>query len=268
MTNENGTLSGRLDAIGVIDAGRTAALRSRYLDLVMRILVNAIYQDPAMDPWSGRAYDEKMRAVGRDWPSTAHTMVGLARLSNLRELVEKTLLENIPGDYIETGVWRGGCCILMKAVLTAYGERRKLYVADSFVGLPPPKGERFPGDAGDLHHTYDVLAVPLEEVSANFRKYDLLDEDVVFVKGFFESTLPALQAGPFALLRLDGDMYESTIIPLEHLYPKLSSGGFVLIDDYGAVPGCRQAVDDYRRENNIGAPIHEVDWTGVWWRKP
>jgi len=243
--------------------------RTRYIDLLIRTLTNTIYQDPSTHPDLPRAFDPAARAQGRDWPRDAHTMAGAARLANLADLVNRTLDEGIPGDYIETGAWRGGCCILMRAVLAARSEpHRRVFVADSFEGLPPPNPVRYAADAGDRHHEVLQLAVPLDEVKANFARYGLLDEQVVFVKGFFDQTLPALDAGPFALLRLDGDMYESTIVALESLYPRLSPGGFVIIDDYGAVEGCRLAVDSFRRANGITAPLETIDWTGVWWRKP
>jgi O-methyltransferase/8-demethyl-8-(2,3-dimethoxy-alpha-L-rhamnosyl)tetracenomycin-C 4'-O-methyltransferase len=241
----------------------------RYIDLLIKILTNTIYQDPCMHPDLPTEFDPVARANGRDWPRTAHTMVGTARLENLAQLVNRTLDEGIPGDYIETGVWRGGCCILMRAILVARAEaRRRVFVADSFEGLPPPKVVLYPEDAGDRHNEFPQLAVSLEEVQANFARYGLLDDGVVFVKGFFDQTLRKLDARPFALLRLDGDMYESTMIALKTLYPRLSPGGFVIIDDFGAVPGCRLAVERYRDANRIVAPMQVIDWTGVWWRKP
>jgi glycosyltransferase involved in cell wall biosynthesis/SAM-dependent methyltransferase len=240
-----------------------------YIDLMIRILTNTIYQDPSMLPGQPRVHDPAMRDTGQDWPSQAHTMAGTARLRNLAELVGRTLSEGIPGDYIETGVWRGGCCILMRAVLAAQGEAgRKVYVADSFAGLPPPRPDLYPHDAGDLHHTRPELAVGLAEVKENFARYGLLDEQVIFVQGLFHETLPRLTGRSFALLRLDGDMYESTMVALEALYPALSPGGFVIIDDFNAVPGCRQAVEDFRTRNGIDAPLVPVDWTAVWWQKP
>jgi O-methyltransferase/8-demethyl-8-(2,3-dimethoxy-alpha-L-rhamnosyl)tetracenomycin-C 4'-O-methyltransferase len=243
-------------------------MRERYLDLLIRVLANTIYEDPPMDPGRPHCFDPEARHTGRDWPRTAHTMVGLARLNNLRDLVQRTLDDDIQGDYIETGVWRGGCCILIAGVLTANGDRqRKVYVADSFAGLPPGKADQYPLDAGAGFDTFEELAIPLDEVKANFARYDLLDPRIVFVKGFFDRTLPTLDAGPFALIRLDGDMYESTIVALEALYPKLSNGGFVIIDDYGAMDACRLAVDDYRHRSGIVAELTPIDWTGAFWRK-
>lgn len=247
----------------------TAGNPDLFIDLMIRILTNTIYEDPNMLPGAPAAFVSSQRADGRDWPSLAHTMVGEARLRNLARLVDLTLLEKIPGDFIETGVWRGGCCILMRAILAVRCERqRRVFVADSFEGLPPPKPHRYPQDAGDQHHEYPQLAVSLGDVKANFARYGLLDEQVVFVKGFFDQTLPGLNAGPFALVRIDGDMYESTIVALQALYPKLSPGGFVIIDDFGAVEGCRLAVEDFRKAHDISEPMEQIDWTGVWWRKP
>jgi O-methyltransferase/8-demethyl-8-(2,3-dimethoxy-alpha-L-rhamnosyl)tetracenomycin-C 4'-O-methyltransferase len=243
--------------------------RDRYIDLLIRVLTNTIYEDSSMHPDLPTQFDPAARANGRDWPQTAHTMVGATRLKNLARLVNQTLDEDIPGDYIETGVWRGGCCILMRAILAARSQlRRRVFVADSFEGLPPPKPGLYPEDAGDQHHEFQQLTVSLEEVRANFARYGLLDDQVVFVKGFFDRTLPELDASPFALLRLDGDMYESTAVALKSLYPRLSPGGFVIVDDFGAIEGCRLAVDQYRAAQGIVAPMEPIDWTGVWWRKP
>ena len=161
-------------------------LRKRYLDLIEDCLLNNIYEDPAADNWGPKVYDPKRREFGRDWPSRAHTMIGARRLRNLRMLTETVLREGIPGDLIETGVWRGGACICMRAVLEAYRVKdRRVFVADSFCGLPPPDAAQFPADAGDIHHTFAELAVSLEEVQSNFSKYHLLDDQVVFLKGWF-----------------------------------------------------------------------------------
>src|SRR5579872_7299671 len=228
----------------------TDQARRRYLDLLIRCLTNTIYGDPSMDPWHGAHFDQASRQRGEDWPSIAHSMAGIARLENLRDLTQRVLDEAIPGDLIETGVWRGGCCILMSGVLAANDVKdRKVFVADSFAGLPPPDPIRYPADVNCNFDTYTELAVSVDQVKANFAAYDLLDDNVVFVPGYFQDTLPALEAGPFALIRLDGDMYESTIIGLQALYPRLSPGGFVIVDDYGAIPACRQAVTDYRQQN-------------------
>lgn len=241
----------------------------QYADLLIRVISNTIYGDLPDDPWSGGAYSEGLRKEGRDWPSQAHSMVGVKRLQNLADLTRRALDAGVPGDLIETGVWRGGACILMRGLLAAYGETaRRVVVADSFVGLPPPKPAEFPADEGDNHHTFRQLAVSVEEVQANFAAYGLLDGQVEFLKGWFRDTLPGQKGRPWAVVRLDGDMYESTMDGLMNLYDGLSPGGFIVIDDYGAIPACKSAVDDFRALRGIVAPIAWVDWTGIWWQKP
>jgi O-methyltransferase len=242
--------------------------RDAYLDLLAKVVLNAIYEDPSIHPQHGNRFVQEHRTDGHDWPQVAHTMIGSKRIANLRFAIETVLTENILGDFIETGVWRGGACIFMQGVLKAYGAAdRRIYVADSFAGLPPPDPDRFPADTGDAHHSFDELSVSRAQVEENFRKYGLLDDNVLFIEGFFEDTLPNSDLGPLAIARLDGDMYSSTIVALETLYPKLSEGGFLIVDDYGALPNCRQAVDDYRAAHSISDPMKTIDWTGIYWRK-
>ena len=245
-----------------------ASPRELYLDLLIKVLANTIYRDPSMHPETSGSFRPELRTEGRDWPQTAHSMAGMQRLQNVRELGQRVIDEEIPGDFIEAGVWRGGCCILMRGVLAINAiTSRKVYVADSFDGLPRPNPNEFSHDEGLNLHLCRELAVSIEQVKDNFSRYELLDEQVVFIKGLFQDTLPSLKAGPFALIRLDGDLYESTYVSLSALYPKLSPGGFLIVDDYGAVPACKAAVLDYRTFAAIDSPIHMIDWTGCWWQK-
>jgi len=215
-----------------------------------------------------KSFNPHERAEGRDWPLEAETMIGLRRLDNLQFCITDLLQRKVPGDFIETGVWRGGASIFMRAMLRVYSDTtRTVWVADSFQGLPPPDPDRYPADKGDRLWTVVQLAIPLEEVKANFAKYNLLDGQVRFLVGWFRDTLPRIAADRFALLRLDGDLYESTIDALRHLYPKLSIGGYVIIDDYGAVSACKAAVEDFRSEHNITDKIEPIDWTGVFWQR-
>lgn len=243
-------------------------LAELYLDLMERVLLGVIHEDPPIDPWSGGIFDPALRAKGRDWPAKAHTMIGFERLRNVRELMSHALGDRVPGDFVETGAWRGGACIYMRAVLKVFGiVDRRIWVADSFAGLPMPDAQRYPAqDLGDLHHTFKELAVSLETVQDNFRKYDLLDDQVRFLKGWFKDTLPDAPIDRIAMLRLDGDMYASTMDALQALAHKVSPGGFIVVDDFGAVEGCRQAVADYRRDKGIRAPIHDIDGIGAYWR--
>ena len=213
-------------------------------------------------------FDQAARTEGKDWPAEADTMIGLKRLDNLQYCITEVIRKNVPGDLIETGVWRGGASIFMRAVLKAYEDRTRLvWVADSFEGLPKPD-ERYPQDVGDqFWKSKHTLGVSLDQVKANFSRYGLLDEQVRFLVGWFKDTLATAPINQLAVLRLDGDMYSSTMDSLKSLYPKLSLGGYVIIDDYGAVPACKQAVDDFRAEYKITERLLQVDWTAVFWEK-
>lgn len=201
-------------------------------------------------------------------PPWAYTMVGVTRLTNVEECIKGALESGVPGDLIETGVWRGGTTIFMRGILRAYGvEDRKVYVADSFSGLPAPDAENYPADRGIELHLWPGLSVGLEEVRANFARYGLLDEQVVFVRGWFRDTLPELRDRTWSVLRLDGDLYESTMDALVNLYPGLSPGGWIIVDDYHDIPASAQAVDDYREKEAIMEPIQRVDWSAICWQK-
>lgn len=272
--------------------------RSLYLDLMKRCLTYSLwpeaYREYPLDAygtrWSRPArtallrtfrrrglhlmeripYNRDLRETGRDWPPTAHTMIGTRRLDNLQHCVESVLQENVVGDLIETGVWRGGACIFMRAVLKAYAcTNRSVWAADSFAGLPAPDAESYPQDKSSRYHEFSaVLAVSLQEVQANFERYGLLDDQVRFLRGWFKDTLPNAPFAQLAVIRLDGDMYESTMQGLTFLYPKLTPGGYVIVDDYGLEDGrCKAAVDDFRRENSIKEPLLDVDGHAVYWRR-
>jgi len=264
----------------------------RYLDLMKRCLTRYGFDDdltpvapiPAWKkrvwPYVEQALDRhdwvvrrrvpfrpELREEGLDWPERAETMIGLRRLDNLQHCIEQVIADGVPGDLLEAGVWRGGAAIFMRAALAAWGDTERLvWVADSFQGLPKPD-PRHEADRGDEHWTKDVLAVSLEQVKRNFSRYALLDQQVRFLPGWFSETLATAPIERLAVLRADGDMYGSTIDILSALYPKLSVGGFAIIDDYGAVPGCKAAVEDYRSEHGITETIETIDWAGAFWRR-
>ena len=139
-----------------------------YLDLLKRTLTGMVYEDPPVPvPWDPRHdFDEARRRVGVDWPSRAHTMIGVRRLDNIQYCAEQVLADDIPGDFLEAGVWRGGACIFMRAVLEAHGVRdRAVWVADSFLGLPQNEvrqdDRRF---ANDVQPDQAYLAVPRQQI--------------------------------------------------------------------------------------------------------
>lgn len=223
------------------------------------------HQDVYLEFLKCRQEGRNFRRSVVEWP---HTMIGRDRLDNLQVALETIIDEKIPGDVLEAGVWRGGASVFMRAVLDVMGdEERVVWLADSFEGLPKPT---LPEDEGfDFSkEKFPSLAIDLEAVQELFQRYDLSLQYVRFLKGWFKDTLHAANIDGLALLRLDGDLYESTMDTLIPLYEKVSSGGFVIIDDYGAFPPCRKAVDEFRGRNGITAPLHRIDWTGAYWRKP
>ena len=265
--------------------------RELYLELMKKCLVNSLYDEVDLasvfgkGPW-GRRADAALsrfgvkwvrakgdaranRSAGRDNNPRAHTMIGLGRLENIQSCVEEVLAANVPGDLIEAGVWRGGAAIFMRAILKADGiADRTVWVADSFQGLPPPDAGKYPVDRGDPHHQYRWLAIPLEEVRDTFDRYGLLDGQVRFLEGWFRDTLGTGDIEELAVIRLDGDMYESTMDGLVHLYPKLSIGGYIILDDWGLIPNCRRAIDDFRAARGITEPVHATaDGVAGYWRR-
>jgi O-methyltransferase len=251
-------------------------LRTSYLELLKRSLTDLLGDETlsAIPQPDGTVRpepltDREKRETGADWPMHGTTMIGLRRLDHLQACIETIVADEVEGDLIETGVWRGGASIFMRAVLASLEDDRELWVADSFEGLPQSKPEQYPADAGsDEHFVFEYLAVSEDRVRGAFERYGLFDDHVHFLKGWFSDSLPPLTGRHrWSLLRLDGDMYESTMVALESLYPDLSPGGFVVIDDYGAIPQCREAVADFRRANDIVDPIEQIDWTGAGWRR-
>jgi hypothetical protein len=197
-----------------------------------------------------------------------HTMTVESGVDNVIDLVRDTLDRNVPGDLIEAGVWKGGLPILMRGVLKAYGDtQRRVWVADSFCGVPHPEQTAEDRIAHFLSEPLSYLAVPRSDVERNFSKYGLLDDQVVFLEGLFADTLPTAPIEALAVARLDGDLYESTMDCLVHLYPKLSVGGYLIIDDYGLPLGCRRAVDEYRARSGIEEPLTWVNQQTVFWQR-
>jgi hypothetical protein len=263
--------------------------RQLYIDVIKRCVLNIPYVDAELNPIQPhgrlrkavlgvfrkahiqlahvRRGDYERRLAGHDVSDIAHSMLSIKRLDNVEMCIETILREKIPGDLIETGVMRGGTVILMRAILKAYGiTDRVVWAADSFEGLPPPDPAKYPADAGAAWHLRPLTEVGVAHVKRNFERYGLLDEQVKFLPGWFRDTLPTAPVERLAFLRLDGDLYESTMDALVSLYPKLSMGGFLVIDDYN-LPMCRQAVSDYRQKMAITDEIVPIDDAGIYWRR-
>lgn len=253
---------------------KAACCTELYVDLLKRSLTNTIFRD---EPDANQ--DETARyvaaAITHYQKSSAVSMLPLVRLDNLQFCITDVVQHGVPGDLVETGVWRGGATIFMRAMLKIFDVTdRSVWVADSFEGLPEPDAKKFPLEAkayksAAMTKYYNQFAVGVEEVQRNFEAYGMLDEQVKFLKGWFKDTLPSAPIESIAVLRLDGDYYESTRDALTNLYKKVSVGGYVIIDDYGEESWtyCRKAVEEFRLEHSIADPMIRVDKPCVFWRK-
>lgn len=254
--------------LGSLDRKKSSSLKEWAKSLVVRAA------------WAKGLLIVKPRQLQPDddnWGLFSYTMIGLARLNNIQDCVEDVIRNGVEGDLIETGVWRGGATIFMRAILKAYGVTdRTVWVADSFEGLPPMTGKDAtysaePVDVSDLNDGGPLglaLAVPLDRVKENFAKFALLDNQVRFLKGWFQDTLPVAPIKKLSILRLDGDMYQSTMDSLNALYGKVSAGGYVIVDDYNCWPHCKDAVDDFRKAHGISEEIIKIDRFAVYWKVP
>lgn len=237
--------------------------RDAYVDLIKRSITNYEYL-------GGEASFENFRCVTHyDLIESRWKIDPLARPLSLLtkkqlDLVEHAVLDvekrGVPGDLIEAGIWRGGVIVLMRALLSAYGiEGRKVYAADSFAGIP--KNARALNDPVDQWR--DRWVASLDEVRQNIDRFGLLDDRIEFVPGFFADTLKGLAGQKFAVMRLDSDSYDSVEESLVYLYPLLSSGGVIIIDDWHLV-GCKAAVINYRTRHNVTEPITEYEKNAYW----
>ena len=300
-----------------------------YLDLMKRSLINLMYEDISLfrydqskKPVALNRFDIDARLRGEDTPTEALTMIGWYRLSHLEECVKTVLDDNVRGDFIETGVLRGGSAIFLRAALKAYSVTdRNVYACDTFVETPYEAGtaqkftlwlvsqllkplvsltyrpwrlalfrfleskqQSFPVTkdpsedwinmflhcSTNLHVLNKVNSkdrTSLPAVKSHFARYGLLDLQVIFLKGFFSDTLPKADIEQIAILRCDGDSYESTFGVLQDLYDKVQTGGFIIIDDYNSFQDCKVAVDQFRRERGIEMEIVPIDELSVFWRK-
>jgi hypothetical protein len=255
----------------------SSVVKEKYLELMQGYLTGSIFRDPSQARLDENLFDGKfkdhyfdsfLRENGLDVPKNALTMIGIKRMANIRKLAEYVMLNDIEGDFIETGVWKGGASIFMKSILIAHNVAdRNVWLADSFEGLPKANLVKYPQDSFMDFNSIDLLKVSIDEVKAAFSSLDLLDNQVKFLKGWFKDTLGNAPIEKLALLRLDGDMYESTMDSLLALYPKLSFGGVVIIDDY-LFPPCKSAVHDFLNMQNSQPELLPIDDSSIYWIKP
>jgi len=194
-----------------------------------------------------------------------HTMCSNARLRGLYRGLRHVVIRDIPGDVVECGSARGGSAALMALTLRKLGTHRKMWLFDTFEGLPAPSAQDPDRDIGDLFTGTCVGTV--EEVRDLFRRLDLSHE-VEFVQGLFQNTLPLTPVSQIAFLHIDGDWYESVKACLDHLYDHVTPGGVIQLDDYGYWKGARKAVDEFLNVRGVRAALHRLDYSGRFLIKP
>jgi hypothetical protein len=204
---------------------------------------------------------------------TNFSMTSMERMYALWTATEFIIKNNIEGDFVETGVWKGGSAMLMcKTLMDNHIDNRKIYLYDTYEGMTEPGENDFSynnvkakkiyysklNDKGKSEWCYSSI----DEVKENLMQTGYPENNLVFVKGRVEDTIPGIIPGPIALLRLDTDWYESTKHELIHLFPLLVQKGVLIIDDYGHWKGCRKAVDEYFVNNQLTILLNRIDNTG------
>lgn len=207
-----------------------------------------------------------------------YTMVGYKGLSNAYELSKNIEKNKINGAFVECGVWRGGCAAVMAFIAERAKSRRKIWLFDSFEGLPEPTDkdglaaeEYAAGKTRGNLETINKCVGPLADVKKIF--FEILrinPQNVIIKEGWFQDTLPSARGviGPIAILRLDGDWYESTRCCLDNLYNMVIPGGYIIIDDYGYWEGARRALDEFFLERRINPYLIRIDDTRIYFKKP
>lgn len=203
-----------------------------------------------------------------------YTLGGYKALHNAFSSVCFLNANGVAGDFVECGVARGGASAMMALADNHFpGPKRTYWLFDSFEGLPPPTKEDYIGNqTGEFIRPLgegECLGTLDEVKTLFFRKLGLNEQCVNLVPGWFENTIPLEHSkiGKISLLRLDGDWYESTLLPLKFLFHKVTTGGIVIIDDYHTCYGSRKAVDDYFYENNLHYNLISDGRGGIWFRK-
>lgn len=244
-------------------ANTSAALAvNMYIDLLQNSVSGYIYKEFGPYNRSARACvmrDEPMDFEGGNVHMTVgHSMIGFIRLRNIRDCIKEVIKDNIPGDFYELGVWRGGACIFARGVLNALGHpHRTVHVFDAFENIRNYGGKS------------SYLSVSESQVRSNFDKYGLTN-NVVFHKGLFKDTVPQFRskvAAPVAILRIDGNFYDSYQDALYAFYDKVPVGGFVIFDDIMSHADVMRQWRDFKADQNIPEEPVRLDRHSAFFRK-
>lgn len=275
----------------------TASIEARmYLDLLKKCLTRQIFDDddfeivPRSRSLKGRVarramqllasrnlrlvrrgqtrVEDKIEGIG--WPAKAETMMGVRRLDWLESTVVQIVSENIPGDFFEAGCWRGGAVIFLLGALRALRQTgRVVWAADSFAGYPAPTASSSEADHL-LWERHDYFAVSRADFEQNVARYGLGGDALRVLEGFFDQSIPKAPIERLAMIRIDIDGYEGVSAVLDLLYPKLSPGGFVVVDEL-EVAGCKRAIDEFFARNGLDKaqilPIQQKKTKAAYWRK-
>ncbi len=214
--------------------------------------------------------DEGFKKIYEDCKD--YTITSADRMYALYKAVEYVVGAGIPGDLVECGVLRGGNPMIMAYTLLKEKRMdRNIYLYDTFAGASEPTEKDIKTLSGrPAKKTWEKcqkesfnewMYAPIEEVKKNVLSVSYPSEKIFFVKGMVEKTIPSIMPSKISILRLDTDFYESTYHELKHLFPLLSKGGVLIIDDYGDFTGAKRAVDKYLKENNIKILLNILDGT-------
>ncbi len=203
------------------------------------------------------------------WEVVPYTMLPYVRLRALAQIAEALERARTDGDYVQCGVWNGGSAAILGSEIWRNGSRRRLWLFDSWEGQATPSnvdlsrsGER--GQAGMFRGSLPTAEQLL------FRRLRLPSDRVQLVPGWFSETLPAWKdrIGPISLLHIDCDFHDAVKLCLEELVPHVSSGGCVVVDDYGEWAGCRRALDEYLARTGMRVTLHPIDYSAVYFHVP
>ena len=240
---------------------------------LLKRFINAIGYDLVRR--KGNLTPEELELLNR---VESYTMTSGERLAGLLHAVEYLVANQIKGDFVECGVWRGGSMMAAAYTLLRLGDTsRHLYLYDTFEGLPPPTEKDVSYDGTPAQKYYGRTAdkdpvlwcvASVEEVERNLLSTGYPKDKIFLIKGSVEETIPQHAPAEIALLRLDTDWYESTTHELKYLYPRLSENGVLIIDDYGHWQGAKQAVDEFFAAQKVLPLMNRLDYTGRLLIKP
>jgi O-methyltransferase len=236
---------------------------SPYIDVMSKLLVGTPLGGTFLG-WNGTVqvgpYNEIARSMGKEWPMDGYTMVGKARMHNVRCAIDEVNRNGIKGAVVELGVWRGGVMMLASAIGMESGIERDIYLLDAFALI---------GSYDYNPGLGDYLDTSVQSVKDAFSYWDLGGPHVHFEKGLFKDSLPPWKNKdfPIAILRIDGNFYDSYQDAMYYLYEKVPVGGFVIFDDILTSPSVERFWEEFRREQGMPETFNLIDKDSAWFRK-